>query len=284
MEIYEIDNVTEYSLSYKIILCDLWGVIHNGVKLFDDAESYLKNMKQNGIDVYLISNAPRPEEVVSKGLKNKLNLNNDLFKKIYTSGDIGTKYINSKIHGETYFHLGPEKDHDLLENIKIHKSEEINRSEFVVCTGLYDDNKESPEDYRDFLSSLLTNNKELVCVNPDEIVYRDSKRIYCAGALGKSYEKMGGKVTYYGKPHPEIYNHVISDLLDKTKASKKDILAIGDSMKTDCLGACQSNLDFVFIKNGIHKNEISNKDDLIALSEAILPRSLKSITYSEELK
>ena len=114
-----------------------------------------------------------------------------LFKKIYTSGDTGTQYINSKVHGQSYYHLGPEKDYDLLENINIQKTNDIESSEFVVCTGLYNDNDERPEDYKNIFEDFLKQNLEIVCVNPDEIVYRGQARIYCAGALGKYYEKLG---------------------------------------------------------------------------------------------
>mgnify|MGYP003324032445 CR=1 FL=1 len=138
--------------------CDLWGVIHNGVEVFSDAKSYLEAMKENNIDVYLISNAPRPEAVVRNGLINKLNLNPELFKKIYTSGDTGTQYINSKVHGQSYYHLGPEKDYDLLENINIQKTNDIESSEFVVCTGLYNDNDERPEDYKNIFEDFTFSN------------------------------------------------------------------------------------------------------------------------------
>ncbi len=283
MEIKKIVSATEFSLSYRIILCDLWGVIHNGVEVFSNAKSYLEAMKENNIDVYLISNAPRPEAVVRNGLINKLNLNPELFKKIYTSGDTGTQYINSKVHGQSYYHLGPEKDYDLLENINIQKTNDIESSEFVVCTGLYNDNDERPEDYKNIFEDFLKQNLEIVCVNPDEIVYRGQARIYCAGALGKYYEKLGGKVTYYGKPYPEIYDFVMTDLLSKDTATKKEILAIGDSLKTDCLGAHKSDLDFLFIKNGIHKTEIANDDDLVRISKANLPETCKTLMYTEIL-
>ena len=283
MEIKKIISAAEFSLSYRVILCDLWGVIHNGIEVFTEAKSYLEKMKENNIDVYLISNAPRPEAVVRNGLINKLNLNPKLFKKIYTSGDTGTKYINSKLHGQSYFHLGPEKDYDLLENINIQKTNDIKSSEFVVCTGLYNDNDERPEDYKNIFEIFLKQNLEMVCVNPDEIVYRGQARLFCAGALGKYYEKIGGKVTYYGKPYSEIYDFAMADLLSKDTDIKKEILAIGDSFKTDCLGAYKSDLDFLFIKNGIHKIEIVNDDDLVRISEANLPETYKTLMYTEIL-
>ena len=283
MEIKKIISASEFSLSYSVILCDLWGVIHNGVEVFTGAKSYLEKMKENNIDVYFISNAPRPEAVVKNGLINKLHLNPELFKKIYTSGDTGTKYINSNVHGQSYFHLGPEKDYDLLENINIQKNDDIKSSEFVVCTGLYNDNDERPEDYKNIFEVFLKQNLEMVCVNPDEIVNRGQERIFCAGALGKYYEKIGGKVTYYGKPYPEIYDFVMADLLSKDTEIKKEILAIGDSFKTDCLGAYTSDLDFLFIKNGIHKTEIVNDDDLVRISKANLPETYKTLMYTEIL-
>ena len=170
-------------------------------------------MKEHGIDVYLISNAPRSNHVVQEGLTNKLGLNPDLYKHIYTSGDIGTKFINKKIHGESYFHLGPAKDYDLLENINISKVDNFNEADFILTTGLYDDSFETPKDYNDLFNDFIESEKPIVCVNPDEIVYRGVNSIFCAGALGKYYEKLGGKVVYYGKPYVEIYDQAFSLML-----------------------------------------------------------------------
>ena len=153
----------------------------------------------------------------------------------------------------------------------------------MFCTGLYNENDECPEDYKNIFVDFINQNLEMVCVNPDEIVYRGQARIYCAGALGKYYEKLGGKVTYYGKPYPEIYDFVMADLLSKNTKIKKEILAIGDSLKTDCLGAHNSDLDFLLIKNGIHKTEITNDDDLVNLSKSNLPETCKTLMYTEIL-
>ena len=164
MNINKIESVESFSLSYQAILCDLWGVIHNGVEIFASALAYLERMKEHGIDVYLISNAPRPNYVVQKGLTNKLGLNPDLYKHIYTSGDIGTKFVNKKIHGESYFHLGPVKDYDLLENINISKVDNFNEADFILTTGLYDDSVESPKDYNNLFSDFIEKEKTIVCV------------------------------------------------------------------------------------------------------------------------
>ena len=133
------------------------------------------------------------------------------------------------------------------------KSINFNEADFILTTGLYDDSFETPKDYNDLFNDFIESEKPIVCVNPDEIVYRGVNSIFCAGALGKYYEKLGGKVVYYGKPYVEIYDQAFQDLKNMNNIeNKSDILAIGDSIKTDCLGAQNFNLDFVFIMNGIH--------------------------------
>ena len=144
--------------------------------------------------------------------------------------------------------MGPEKDYDLLENINIQKTNDIETSEFVVCTGLYNDNDEHPEDYKNIFEDFLKQNLEIVCVNPDEIVYRGQARIYCAGALGKYYEKLGGKVTYYGKPYPEVYDFVMNDLLSKDTPTKKELLAANKSNDEICEYIGAKSLKFLSIQ------------------------------------
>ena len=140
-----------------------------------------------------------------------------------------------------------------------------------MLTGLYDDSRESPKDYSDVFKNFIEREKSVVCVNPDEMAHRGENTIFCAGALGKLYEELGGEVTYYGKPHFEIYDQVLQDLSNSDKIqNKSDILAIGDSLKTDCLGAQKFNLDFIFIMNGVHKDEISiikNNEDISKLAK-----------------
>jgi ribonucleotide monophosphatase NagD (HAD superfamily) len=131
------------SSPYSVILCDLWGVVHNGKEIFQKSRDYLKRVKDDGKKVVLISNAPRPNSVVEDQLSNKLGLSNDLYDLIVTSGDITANFLNSKSFGKNYYHLGPVKDKDLLKRISLEQKDNLNLVDFVLCTGIDDDDLET---------------------------------------------------------------------------------------------------------------------------------------------
>ena len=164
MKITNVNNVTEFIEDYKVILCDLWGVIHNGMSVYENANKFLDHAHQKNIPVFFISNAPRPESVVRKGLTNKLHLNEKYYEFIFTSGDTGAKHINELKHGESYFHLGPDKDEDLLDTINIKKHSDYEIADFILCTGLMDDSFEKPHHYSGMFEEFISHKKEMVCV------------------------------------------------------------------------------------------------------------------------
>ena len=209
----------------------LWGVIHNGVSVYENANKFLGHAHKKNISVFFISNAPRPETVVRKGLTNKLHLNEKYYEFIFTSGDTGAKHINELKHGESYFHVGPDKDEDLLDTINIKKNSDYEIADFILCTGLFDDHDNDLNYYRKFLEKQIS--KKLVCTNPDLTVHKGNIEELCAGSVAKVFEELGGKVIYYGKPHKEIYSKCfdkneivlydsINDLSDKIKFYKKN--------------------------------------------------------------
>lgn len=284
MKITNVNNVTEFIEDYKVILCDLWGVIHNGMSVYENANKFLDHAHQKNIPVFFISNAPRPESVVGKGLTNKLHLNEKYYEFIFTSGDTGAKHINELKHGESYFHLGPNKDEDLLDTINIKKHSDYEIADFILCTGLMDDSFEKPNHYSGVFEEFISHNKEMVCVNPDEIVYRGEQLISCAGGLAGLYKEMGGKVKLYGKPHNEIYDYAYQYLMENGLVkNKSEILAIGDSFKTDILGAELFNIDYLFIQSGIHKNEIKHQSDLSKLFKMHVGKEIREFKTSKTL-
>tara|TARA_B100001057_G_scaffold11138_1_gene10609 strand:+ start:1262 stop:2116 length:855 start_codon:yes stop_codon:yes gene_type:complete len=284
MKITNVNNASELLHKYKVILCDLWGVIHNGKELFDNANKFLTDAHKIDKPIFFISNAPRPESVVRKGLSNKLKLDEKYYKSIFTSGDTGARHINDFKHGKSYFHLGPDKDKDLLETINIEKHLDYEVADFILCTGLIDDSFEKPSNYATIFEEFISLDKELVCVNPDEIVYRGENKISCAGGLARLYGEMGGNVKLYGKPYNEIYDYAYKSLLDQGIVNgKSDILAIGDSFKTDILGAELFNIDYLFIQAGIHKNEIKNEDDVSKLFDMHVGKKIKELKISIRL-
>ncbi len=284
MKINEIKVSAEYALDYKVIFCDLWGVIHNGKELFQHSISFLENMKKNNVKVVFLSNAPRPNYVVEEGLNTKLKLGKELYEYIVTSGDITCDQINKKSHGLSYFHIGPEKDYDLLESISIPRKDSHSEVDFILCTGLLDDESEQPEIYKDQFEEFISKKLKLICANPDEVVYRGDNMIPCAGGMAKYYSFLGGDIRSYGKPHQEIYEYAFNLIKEAGMCeSKSDILAIGDSIKTDIYGASKFGIDSVFIQDGIHKNEIKSKEDITNLAHKFLSNDFKEIVTIKHL-
>lgn len=281
MKISNVNNVSKLIEDYKVILCDLWGVIHNGVNVFENAHKFLRAAHKKNIPIFFISNAPRPEAVVRRGLTEKLHLDEKYYEFIFTSGDTGAIHINKLKHGKSYFHLGPDKDKDLLDviSIKSHPNYEI--ADFVLCTGLMDDSFEKPNHYSSIFKEFISHDKEMVCVNPDVTVYRGEQLISCAGGLARLYKEMGGNVKLYGKPYTEIYDYAYQHLINQGVAkNKSEILAIGDSFKTDILGAELFDIDYLFIQSGIHKSEIKHQNDLPKLYKMYVGSEFKELKTS----
>ena len=228
---------------YDTFFIDLWGVVHNGIQLYPEAIKVLENLNKLNKRFVLMSNAPKPAKNVEKFLLN-LSMNKLLMKNIFTSGELAIKSLVKKTYGKNFFHLGPNKDNDLIRDFEKNKVT-IEKSDFILCTGFLENEENSLDFYKNFLKKYI--NKKMICTNPDLIVHRGSKQEYCAGTLASIFEKLGGYVVYFGKPYPEIYNFCI----------KKDekVLIIGDNIRTDIKGANNMHLDSILITDGIHKDE-----------------------------
>tara|TARA_B100000674_G_scaffold494012_1_gene517608 strand:- start:1970 stop:2782 length:813 start_codon:yes stop_codon:yes gene_type:complete len=234
--------------NFDLFYIDIWGVVHNGIKLNDDAVYVLSELDNLKKEYVLLTNAPRPNSDVKRFLK-KLGLDEKKSSKVYTSGQCSLNYLSNVKKDLNFFHLGPERDFGLFENFKSLKKGEINSSDYIICTGLFDEFK-NLEYYKNFLASCT--DKEMVCTNPDLIVDRGEVREYCAGSIAKLFEGMGGKVKYFGKPYPLVYD-------SSTSNKDRTVLCIGDNLLTDIKGANIQNFESLFILNGIHKNENQNQ-------------------------
>ena len=243
-------NLEEIGLSsivdqFDLFFIDIWGVVHNGIKLYPDAINVLERLNDKNKDYVLLTNAPRPNSTVINFLK-KMGLAKLHCEKVYTSGEAALRFLNEKSKQSKFFHIGPPRDFDLFFSFKENKVKNINDSEFLLCTGLFDEYIEDLNYYK----NLLKNKKELkmICTNPDLIVDRGNEREYCAGTIAKIFEEEGGKVEYFGKPYPLVYKLC-------AKIKNKKILCIGDNLNTDIKGANLQNFSSLFISSGIHKNE-----------------------------
>ena len=234
---------------YQLFYIDLWGVIHNGVELYENAILTLNELSKLQKDFVLITNAPRPNLNVKNFLE-KLGMKKDLTNHVFTSGQAALTYLKDNFLLKKFFHVGPPRDFDLFLDFKDNKLEKIEDADYLLCTGLFDDKKIDLNYYKDLLQNFIS--KKMICTNPDLIVDKGNVRELCAGSVAMVFEKMGGEVIYFGKPYPEIYNQSIDN-------KDKKILSIGDNLNTDIKGANLLNYDSLIISNGIHKNEIKEK-------------------------
>tara|TARA_Y100001970_G_scaffold166297_1_gene203367 strand:+ start:152 stop:970 length:819 start_codon:yes stop_codon:yes gene_type:complete len=235
--------------NYDLFYIDLWGVIHNGINLYDNSIVVLDKLVQMNKSFVLLTNAPRPNKTVQNFLA-KIGMRQDLREHVFTSGEAALNYLEKNLLSKKFYHIGPPRDFDLFNLFKQNKCENIQDSEYLLCTGLFDNYDKDLNYYKNLLDKNLK--KKMICTNPDLIVDRGNVRELCAGSIAMIFEKMGGKVVYFGKPHPEVYKLSIDNTYNK-------ILAIGDNLNTDIKGANLLNYDSLLITSGIHRDEIRDK-------------------------
>jgi HAD superfamily hydrolase (TIGR01459 family) len=259
------DHFESLARNYDAVLSDVWGVIHNGVASFPAACEALGRFRERGGSVVLISNAPRPGNQVIR-LLDHLHVPRSAYDGIMTSGDV-TRAVVEQRAGEKVFLIGPERDHTIFTGLDAPFSA-AQEAEYVVCTGLFDDEVETPDDYRDLLAQLHARNLFMVCANPDVVVERGDRLIYCAGALADIYAELGGEVYYAGKPHRPLYELALAETAKARAARALEpavplarVLAIGDSVRTDLKGAHDLGVDCLFVTSGIHAEELGHRDD-----------------------
>lgn len=245
---------------YDAILCDVWGVIHNGVSVFPGSVEALETFRERtGKPVVLITNAPRPSPPIVEQL-HALGVPPTAYDDIVTSGDVTADLIRrEKIRSVN--HIGPDRDHSLFDELGIERVGP-GETDTIVCTGLVDDTTEGPEDYRDGLQAMVDAGLRMICANPDVVVERGNELIYCAGALAALYETLGGETIRLGKPYAPIYEGArqrIRKLSGDLPPSDR-ILAIGDGMFTDIKGANQAGLPALFVTSGIHSDDFGPVD------------------------
>jgi len=242
----DIEGLRSIVDDYELFYIDLWGVIHNGINLHNEAINTLEQISKKDKEYVLLTNAPRPNSSVKKFLE-KMGMKKEMRDHVFTSGEAALNYLNKNLSNQSFFHIGPPRDFDLFKDFKKDKSTNIDKGEYILCTGLFDDHDKDLTFYKNLFESHLK--KKMICTNPDLLVDRGSKRELCAGSVAMVFEKMGGEVVYFGKPYSEVYDQSINN-------KNKKILSIGDNLNTDIKGANLLNYDSLIISNGIHKLEI----------------------------
>ena len=246
-----ISSIKDLGLHYRAWLVDIWGVVHNGHRPFPRAVAATRSFRASGGIVVLLSNSPRPSPGVQEQLR-RLGVPDDAYDATVTSGDL-TRHELARHKGAVVFHLGPERDLPIFQGIDVRLGTP-EEAELVVCSGLFDDETETPEDYDGLLSELAARKLPMICANPDHLVERGDRLVYCAGALAAIYARVGGSVLYAGKPHAPIYALALETVaaLAGESIAKDQVLAIGDGVNTDIAGAASFGIDAVFVASGLH--------------------------------
>jgi len=249
-----IEHFSELADRYDVLLCDVWGVIHNGRESFPEACEALARFKAERGPVILISNAPRPAAAVRSQLTD-LKVPDAAWSDFITSGDATRVLLAERAPGPAWA-IGPDRDAPLYDGLGLTFAgpEEAG---FISCTGPYDDEVEMPEDYRARFEVCVKRDLAMICANPDIVVQRGDKLIYCGGALAQLYEQMGGEVLMAGKPHAPLYKLCLDRAAERLgrPVDRSRVLCIGDGVATDVLGAERQGLDVLFVASGIHGGE-----------------------------
>ena len=244
-----------------VLLSDIWGVVHNGLVSFPEACEALRNFRERGGTVILITNAPRPADSVQRQLR-KLDVADETYDAIVSSGDLTRNFVAGH-PGQKMFWVGPERDNSIYRGIDPVLAP-LDQADYIVCTGLFDDETESAENYRAMMEQACARKLTLVCANPDIVVERGDRLIYCAGAIAELYLELGGEVIFYGKPHRPIYERAVALAAERRgqAVALNRVLAIGDSVRTDLAGAHSFGIDCLFVTRGIHSSEFEGIDQL----------------------
>ncbi len=246
-----IDKLDAVAEGYQAILCDVWGVIHNGVRAFPEACAALARMRKSGLPVVLVPNAPRRHDAIMAQLRS-LGVPDESYDRVVTLGDVTRDLISQG--PRRVFHLGAERDLGIYDGLDVELVEEF-EADAVVCTGLFDDDTETPDDYREMLQRLRARDLPFICANPDIVVERGDSLVWCAGALARDYALIGGRTKIAGKPHAPIYQATmaaVGQLSETGTDERSQVLAIGDGMMTDVKGAIENGFDVLYVSGGIH--------------------------------
>ena len=247
-------GLSEIAARYDALLCDVWGVLHNGREPYRNAVDALYRFRAECGPVILLTNAPRPIADV-EGLFKRVGVPLDCYDAILSSGALAREDIERRIAAARrmlrVYHLGPDRDGGVLGGLDIARVE-VAEAEVVLCTGLCDDDTESADDYAELFQQLKARDLTMLCANPDIVVQRGDKLIWCAGALAEAYEKLGGSVIYYGKPHRPVYDASLALAAKIAGHEIRNPLAIGDGADTDIKGANAAGIDALFVAQGIH--------------------------------
>jgi len=272
-----IDSIAPLAETTTAWLVDIWGVMHDGVRPFAPACAACERFRERGGLIVLVSNSPRPYDGVAAQL-DRIGVPRASFDAIISSGDVARTLIASYT-GRAVVHLGPARDLPIFAGIDVERVGP-ERAEAIVCTGLFDDERETPDDYAATLRACAARSLPMICANPDVTVERAGRLIYCAGALARAYERLGGEVAYAGKPFLPIYELAFTTLerMRPGSGDRSRLLAIGDGVHTDIAGADAAGVRSLFVASGVHVAAELDAAALEALFPPGTPRPIAAMT------
>jgi len=279
-----VTGLSDIATDYDAVLSDVWGVVHNGIAAHPEAAEALSRFRAGGGRVVLITNAPRPSPPIVDMLDG-LGVPRDAYDSIVSSGDV-TRTMLAGYRGQTLHYVGPAVENDGLFDgldITLGPAEEASA---VIVTDL-DDDDETPEDYTDRIAVWRARGLPMICANPDRVVEHGDRLIYCGGALADLYEARGGRILMAGKPYRPIYD-VALEAAEKAAdrgLERSRILAIGDSVRTDAIGAANAGLDLLFVTGSIHAAELDafGTPDPAAIKALVAPSGARLRAYMPRL-
>jgi HAD superfamily hydrolase (TIGR01459 family) len=274
-----IGGLADIARDYDALYCDLWGCYHDGVRPYPAAVAALQAFRAQGGTVILLTNAPRPSADVGRILA-AMGAPADSFDAIVSSGDAARFALETGRVGRRVEHVGPARDLPFFEGVAV---ERVGRAEAegVVCTGLFDDETETPDDYARAVADWMARGLPMLCANPDIVAHREGAPIWCAGAIAQAYAAAGGAVIHAGKPHAAIYR-LAAERLSSLRGHGARVLAIGDGVATDIVGGAAAGIDTLFIGAGIAVDEVLRPDGTLdpARLGAFLAREGAAATYA----
>ena len=251
-----ISGLSEIAAGHDALICDVWGVVHDGKTHHPAAADALYRFKEKHGPVVLLTNAPRvPAEVAIQCTS--YGLPPDCYDAIVSSGGAARQELERRSASRTLalYYIGPDRDLPMIEGLDLRRTE-IAEAEVTLAIGLRDDMTETVEQYAGELAALRAKDLTMLCANPDLVVHRGDRLLYCAGSLAKAYEELGGRVIYYGKPHLPVYESALGALAAILGHAPRRPLAVGDGLLTDIKGANAAGLEALFIADGVHGEEI----------------------------
>lgn len=270
--------------NYDAILSDVWGVVHNGIAAHPTAVEALQRFRKGGGRVVLITNAPRPSPYIVEMLDD-LHVPRDAYDAMVSSGDV-TRTMLATYCGQTLHYVGPPKENDgLFEGLDI-KLGAAEDAKAVIVTDL-DDDDQTPDDCNDRIGVWLSRKLPMICANPDRVVEHGDRLIYCGGALADLYEARGGMIRMAGKPYRPIYEAALkaAETAAGRPVDRGRILAIGDSVRTDAIGAANAGLDLLFVTGSIHAGELDafGSPDPQAIRDLVAPSGARLAAFMPRL-